>query len=428
MTVIILNSIAYLTLLFIYFLKKRELDLGFFIILTFLISSIGSCWYYTFDVAANSYTNISFVAFIYLFISYFICVFPILKFNTNNIRSIRETGSLNSFLTIISIVFSLAGIIPCFELLMYLSPNALGGSVLGMMYEKEIDMSSVFFSGVGKFFFAIIRRFPDIIIVLLLYNFSRSKKKIFLLIGLSISILAIILYNILSGSRGGVLFDFVGLFCGILIFRPFLDKKLFKKIVKYSSIVVIGVFLAIALITVSRFSYSVSNASSDSTLDRWISQYIGEGMIRFNHTIWNLKKTAEGDQNFSYFKDLIGLDTITDYDLLIRKYHAILGAPVDVFYTFIGDFVIDFGLFGGLLLCVFIYFTLKRLTRIKDGRIEIWQIVLLLQFCHLFFFGFAANVYRSYFIQQNLLYSWIVLIVIYLIPRLSSSTNLKIKK
>jgi oligosaccharide repeat unit polymerase len=420
MELLIANSCLYFFATFFYYKKKRSLDLGFFLLAVFFLSSLGSCWYYTYYVASHSYTNLSLIGFIYLFGLIIVCLLPILKQNMSAVRFIR-TYEVSEFLTVCSFIFVFASIIPFFQLVSKISFGSIGLS-LGKMYEANEDTANLLFSGAGKISFAVIRRFTDVILVLWGYQLTLQKKNYFLLFGLSISLLTFLLFGFLSGSRGGILFNIVGVFSVFLILKNVFDKRIIKHITRWGLISMIGVASLFILISTSRFDYALSESGdSESSLLRWISQYLGEGMMRFNHTIWNLNTYMNGVQNFNYFLDLFGLVSFSNYDNLINYYGMKLQTPVDVFYTFIGDFVIDFGILGALIFCLIIYWLLKKTMNFRKGAIEIWQLIILVQFCHLFFFGFASNVYRGYYIQESLVYAWLFALVTYLIPRLKSS-------
>jgi oligosaccharide repeat unit polymerase len=420
MELLIVNSCLYFFMTFFYYKKKRALDLGFFLLAVFFLSSVGSCWYYTYYVASHSYTNLSLIGFIYLFGLIIVCLLPILKQNMSAVRYIR-TYQVSTFLTVCSFIFVFASIIPFIQLVSKLSIGSIGLS-LGKMYETNEDTANLLFSGAGKISFAVIRHFTDVIFVLWGYQLTLQKKNYFLLFGLSISLLTFLLFGFLSGSRGGILFNIVGIFSVFIILKNVFDKKIIKHFTRWGLISIIGVAFLFFLISTSRFDYALSESGdSESSLLRWISQYLGEGMMRFNHTIWNLNTYMNGVQNFNYFLDIFGFVSFSNYDNLINYYGMKLQTPVDVFYTFIGDFVIDFGIFGALVFCLIIYWLLKKTMNFRKGAIEIWQLIILVQFCHLFFFGFASNVYRGYYIQESLLYSWLFALVTYLIPRLKSS-------
>ncbi|KAF2509239.1 oligosaccharide repeat unit polymerase [Flavobacterium zhairuonense] len=417
MELLIINSCLYFFAIFFYYKKKCSLDLGFFLLAAFFLSSVGSCWYYTYYVASHSYTNLTLLAFIYLFGLTIVCLLPILRQDMSNIRYVR-TYQVSEFLTICSFIFAIASVIPFFQLISKISFGSVGLS-LGKMYESNEDNASLLFSGVGKISFSVIRHFGDVVLVLWGYQLTLQKKNVFLLLGLSISLLTFLLFGFLSGSRGGILFNIVGIFSVFLILKNVLDKKIVRLITRWGLISIIVIAFLFLLISISRFDYAVSESDdAENSFLRWISQYIGEGMMRFNHTIWNLNTYMDGAQNFNYFLDLFGFISFSNYESLVNYYGMKLQTPVDVFYTFIGDFVIDFGILGAPVFCFILYWLLKKTMHFRKGGIEIWQLIILIQFCHLFFFGFASNVYRGYYIQESLIYSWVFALITYLIPRL----------
>lgn len=51
----------------------------------------------------------------------------------------------------------------------------------------------------------------------------------------------------------------------------------------------------------------------------------------------------QGDNSFALFKNLLGMDTITDLEERREYYELHLGIPNRIFYSFIGDFFFDLG-------------------------------------------------------------------------------------
>lgn len=176
-------------------------------------------------------------------------------------------------------------------------------------------------------------------------------------------------------------------------------------------------FVGIAYISLSRFAYSVSAQSSTITIDQWISQYLGESFIRFSDKAWDTPCYMNGDQNFIYIKKILGFNVIEDYDRFMSFYEAKLHMPVNVFYTFMGDFYLDFGVIGGIMFAIIFAFIFNKLLSNTNRKVTVVQLLFLTVFFHILGFGFAANVYRTIFIQKDLMYTFILAGLLWIVQK-----------
>ena len=423
MALTILNAIAYLLSLIIYQRKKKTIDVGTFLYALFTFSALGSVWYYGHDNVDLYYPDITFIPYLYLWAMVNLCLYPMSKVNFQKIKGIDDKG-IAVFLNLLSIYLIVFSILPFISLITKFSVYNLIGDALGELYETNIDKSEYYFSGISKISFAFIRRFGDIAVILLFYQITKKRKNKWIIAGLLLSNIFFFIFSLASGSRGGMLatlFVFVSL--GLLLKNVF-DESLFIKLKKTAIILVALIGIMISLISISRFNYSISESSSTATLDRWISQYIGEGMIRFNEDLWHIDRTMNGSQNFYYLKVLLGNGSLNSYQSEMTKYEGLLDAPVTVFYTFIGDFYLDFGLIGTFLFVLLFLFIFSKLLSCKRGLISISQLILLSICFHMLSFGFAANLYRTVYIQRDTMYLIILALVLFIIQQ-TSKANIK---
>ena len=409
-----INAIAYIIPLILYYKKKRQIDIGFLFYMIFAVSAIGSFWYYSQEDVDLYYPNIELSAFIYLWLMINFCLLPLYQTNLRKITYIDDRG-IAPLLDGLSIMFVVLSLLPIVSLLSKVSLSMFVGNDLGRMYESDADKSALYFSGISKYCFALIRRFEDILIILFFYQLSKAKKNWTLINAMWLPIGLFVLFKVASGSRGGVMSTFIAFFAMALFLRNTFEQKTFAYIRKIGLVFTSFIILVVSAISISRFFFSVSAASSKGTLDRWISQYLGEGMVRFNDTIWNNDILMNGDQNIIFLKHLLGFDVIENYDTFMMFYEAKLGLPVNVFYTFVGDWVLDFGIIGTIVVAVLFYILFKKLLSSYKSGVNVLQLTILMIIFHFIGFGFAANVYRTIFIQKDTMILIIFAVAIYLI-------------
>lgn len=409
-----INAIAYIIPLILYYKKKRQIDIGFLFYMIFAVSAIGSFWYYSQEDVDLYYPNIELSAFIYLWLMINFCLLPLYQTNLRKITYIDDRG-IAPLLDGLSIMFVVLSLLPIVSLLSKVSLSMFVGNDLGRMYESDADKSALYFSGISKYCFALIRRFEDILIILFFYQLSKAKKDWALINAMWLPIGLFVLFKVASGSRGGVMSTFIAFFAMALFLRNTFEQKTFAYIRKIGVVFTSFIIVVVSAISISRFFFSVSAASSRATLDRWISQYLGEGMVRFNDTVWNNDILMNGDQNIIFLKHLLGFDVIENYDTFMMFYEAKLGLPVNVFYTFVGDWVLDFGIIGTIVVTVLFYILFKKLLNSYKSGVNILQLTILMIIFHFIGFGFAANVYRTIFIQKDTMILIIFAVVIYII-------------
>ena len=413
-----INAIAYIIPLILYYKKKRQIDIGFLFYTIFAVSAIGSFWYYSQEDVDIYYPNIELSAFVYLWLMINFCLLPLYQTDLRKITYIDDRG-IAPLLDGLSIMFVVLSLLPIVSLLSKVSLSMFVGNDLGRMYESDADKSALYFSGISKYCFALIRRFEDILIILFFYQLSKAKKNWTLINAMWLPIGLFVLFKVASGSRGGVMSTFIAFFAMALFLRNTFEQKTFAYIRKIGVVFTSFIIVVVSAISISRFFFSVSAASSRATLDRWISQYLGEGMVRFNDTVWNNDILMNGDQNIIFLKHLLGFDVIENYDTFMMFYEAKLGLPVNVFYTFVGDWVLDFGIIGTIVVAALFYILFKKLLSSYKSGVNVLQLTILMIIFHFIGFGFAANVYRTIFIQKDTMILIIFAVAIYLIQILA---------
>ena len=412
-----LNFLFYLFTFIFYFLKKRRFDLGFVCLFMFMLSSLGSVIYYSFDMVPFYYPNIQMLPLSYLFILTMLCFYPFLSFDMKNIRRFDSYG-YDDILTVFALIFSVCSIPVFCNLMINMATLSFSGDVLNSMYESNEDNANQVFAPWARPFFSVIRRFYDLIVLLLCYFLIRKDKKHVnsILLGLILSLFSFFLYAFQSGSRGGLIMNLivaVGYF--MIFFGLFSDTV--KKRIKIVGVAVVSVLaLGLSAISISRFT-SGATSSSDMMISQWISQYLGEGMIRFADVLWPVDEQLNGDKNFSYIKSFVGFDEIEDNENANLVYENRIGVPTSVFYTFVGSFYLDFNVMGTIFVCLLIFLFLSLICKNikKRKRIGFIEIIILIKFFKLFATGFTSNVFAVTSIQKDEFVFWIIILLIYLV-------------
>lgn len=405
----IASIIAYFVMWFLTFIfyvyKKKSIGIGGALLLVYAFTSSTSIYYYN-NSNISQVSSISFVPFLYLYICTLICIFPFLKYS-DKIDSVKLDESctpiINTFLLVCSpIIFE-----ALFEML-YISLST-SSSALGRIYESEADVVGDKLSFIGRKTMAVVRWFSDLWVIFFFYTVRDFKRNKIQVITSLLAFLCIVLEGYSSGSRVAIVRPMMSFFIGYLLFSPFLLNRI-KLIIKNTALAVGTVFiLFLILITVSRFN----DLTGDSDILTWLSLYTGEGCIRFSQYAYDLTETSNGDNCFSLFKNVLGLDTFTDLGERRDYYEMKLGIPTIIFYTFIGDWYIDLGFWGTICLCIIVSMCLSRLLKniVKKSILTLVDLLIISVFALMFMFGFMYFSIKNYYMQLFLAYSFLLLYV-----------------
>ncbi|WP_434979874.1 O-antigen polymerase [Daejeonia sp. YH14] len=325
-------------------------------------------------------------AFLYLYLMLFIFFTPILRFDMDHVKKFVFPNTifanyLVKFFFLISTVLIIC-MIPIFL-----------SSLTGDYAESYKNIRNGEADYVYPRWISWIFNFYNIMFpVGLLYFFymlvlKKSLSKIYIIVYILCLILPNFFHGVITASRGALFFSFFNLVLGFAIFKNFLNSSL-KKLVYVFFITFITVFVVYAAaITVSRFGEKNSPATPIDA----VFSYFGEPFLNFDMVFWDqVKKTTYGERLFPGVTNFIG---ISDVDLKMTSgersdiYYRKTGVPVHLFKTLPGDFYVDFGLLGSIILAIII--SVMGCVFIRMSRKDTIQFHTLL----LYFFYYQVCIY-----------------------------------
>lgn len=224
---------------------------------------------------------------------------------------------------------------------------------------------------------------------------------------LAIAALNPILFQLGLSGRATLVFSVLNAIFLFLIVRNTIPMKIKKAFVFYASIILIFGVILFFILTLSRYN-NEKGANSVSLLG-WIALYAGEGTLNFNQYMWNTAAFTQGDNCFSFFKNLLGLDTFTD--ILSRR--AYWGPKTGInparFYTFIGDMFSDLSFFI-LPVLSFVALGLKKIISNKE-HINILKLYILYCWGYLCITGITCYTYKTMTSMTDLLTGFAVIAI-----------------
>lgn len=173
------------------------------------------------------------------------------------------------------------------------------------------------------------------------------EKHLFLKFSLATCILFAQWNWVATAGRNGLIFFSIVSIGLIILFWNVLSAKV-KSIVLSSLVSFYAIVsVIIIIITISRFQTREDTNPIDSILI-----YAGQPMLNFCEHIYNANTFTYGDMNFPIVRAIFGLDYSPSLSMRNFNWESKLGVPLGVFYTFIGDIMLDFGVVVSVLLFI----------------------------------------------------------------------------
>ena len=360
-----------LTLLWYQFLKNRW-DGGSAIIVTYIIYGIFSLLTLNNPLFSMAFKPLKIFPYIYLYIMMIIALSPLIihHYQDTSIIENPHTRVLDfiSILLIICTILLLPGIFSDANggLLSIFTNAAAGKEAYLEQIEKVEDSGSTIHNLPAIFFNA----FIDIGIFVFFYYLTLKKKNIFIITGLSLTIVVNIIIPISLGQRGGVVIGMFTILGGYMLFKQYLSNKIKQLIRNIGIIAIILVSLPLILSTVSRFG------DESASVGGFVNWYVGQGSLYFNNFGLDPGGCRHGDRTLNLFKRLIDPNTPKNFVERRDKYHN-LNIDDNFFTTFVGDFTIDYGPITAAFIFIIFYFLVIRLTKERGDTIKLYQLLLL---------------------------------------------------
>jgi oligosaccharide repeat unit polymerase len=389
---LILNAALYIGSFIIYQIKVKKFTLGSFVLLFYAIIASGSIdlFYNTDLIVGYSDRILTIFPFIYLYVVLMMIFFPILKFSNN-----KNNNFILANRQFIIIVSSLSILFAILFLLLKVRTFSFDLASFAENYIDHTDAQSTKTVGFGFSNFVGISWgiLSEFLLLLIVYNILYIKKKP-LIYGLLFGVIVNLLYELSIGARIR-LFNFIlDLPLVYLVFKEHLSKRMRKSLI-YTFIYIGGLFI---------FSgYMISAGRSQGktySIMLTVEDYLCQSFINFNTYGLDAGGTREGEQVAELFVRLSGKDVAAN-SMIRRDKFWYLNVDNSIFYTFVGDFTIDFGPVFAFFLLLFLSIIFIRLLSQKQKGYHLGHILLLFLVYKICMHGFSLWSYAG--IGGNLL-------------------------
>ena len=147
----------------------------------------------------------------------------------------------------------------------------------------------------------------------------------------------------------------INIFVAFVALKPMLSERLKKWVRSILVILAIAIAIPFIALSISRFG------QKEGGLSGGLIYYIGEAPYYFNNYAYDADGGRQGDRTCNVFKKMIGQPAPNGI-LDVREAYPALEIDDSIFSSFVGDFVIDFGLILTALLFIIFSILFTRLT------------------------------------------------------------------
>lgn len=399
-----INVVLFMLFLVYLFYTKRSL-ISKVLVSIWIICFVSGCIYAQF--ALPGLIDVSYASVIYLDLCIFIYLYPIIVNEVHmDVNCSKSTIYFcEQLLLILGILFT----VPFFEnVIQFVSTFSAPSDAIYDVYSDKMDVDNTkqivtWYDPISLMIVKGFGRFNRITLFLLFIIFTRKHKisytRFFFYF---IAIFTPVVGDINASGRGVFSFFIIDVVILCLMFKNNIKIQIQRPILLAAGAVIGICILGIVIIT------QIRSDAYNADIWIWTSLYFGEGPVRFCQYMWNIKCSMEGDNSFSFLKTILSLDTV--HNSLERRViwnESVTGVEPIRFYTFIGDWFGDFGVYFTLPFIIFLSYYMNKFLRKKEqGLVGSFLVYIYL---YIFATGYTYFCFKSYYGQYTVAFGVVVL-------------------
>ncbi|MBR2096809.1 MAG: oligosaccharide repeat unit polymerase [Prevotella sp.] len=346
--------------------------------------------------------DITFAPYLYLFVLIMIGLLPISMLRPIDGKELKVVYNEGIVYGIV-VVLAVCSFIPLLESLIQIAFSGLDN--LASIYEERPDDfdTRAYFSFIGRIFYSVEDYFefltPTFFFV---YVTMFKEKKMWIVIGLVVALLNPLFNNLANGQRYyAVVFVYMILY-NYLLFYKMIDEQQRKFLGQLA--LIIGGIMGLLFVSISL------NRTTDGTEELGAAygfvRYMGESMYNFNTDCYWITDYVGGEQSLKGFYSYLGIDNTS-----IEDRSSLLGIVSNNFYTYIGAFVMDFGLIFTFIFLSLVALLFYILISKLDKEVNIGILIIISLYANILLFGTTYFIYENGFIH----FVWAILLSVFLL-------------
>lgn len=394
-----LNAMLYVFLL-AYAIMKRH---GILIMIStiWLLCAVTGIIYSLIPFSQTS-NDITIAPYLYLFVLFIIGLLPISKLRPIDGEELKVVYNERMVYGIV-VVLAICSFLPLIESFIHIAFSGLDN--LASIYEDRQDDfdSRAYFTFIGRIFYSVEEYFefltPTFFFV---YVTMYKEKENWIILGLTAALLNPLFNNLANGQRYyTVIFVYMILYNYLLFYKLF-DEQQKKLLGKFSLIV--GAFLGLLFLSISLNRTNIGTEELGAVYQ--FIRYMGESMYNFNTDCFWVTDYVGGEQSLKGFYSYLGIDNTS-----IEDRSSLLGIVSNVFYTYIGAFVMDYGLFFSFILLSLVALLFYRIITKLDKEVNIGILIIISLYANMLLFGTTYFIYENGFIH----FVWAIILSVFLL-------------
>ena len=368
---LIINALLWITTFALYQYKTRYFGVGSGILLLYTAISIMAIHTYSSDDYSYLFGPIKFFPFLYLLLMILLACYPILSMNESDIKYIQAPSKrLFNVVCWLVIIGALGGFPEAMSkikdnLLMLVIDDTYGEN----LYHETLNESTLKTSSSMNIVSIMSGICCNISPILLAFYTTQSQKKRVILIGLCLATLLLPVSQLASGSRNSIAICIINVFFLFIFIRNIIPVKLRRQLIKWGCLIAFILMIPFVSLSISRKGGNLGQTIESMVL------YGTEGVLLFNNYGLDPGGTRNGDYTAVAFKKIVGLNPAMYYTGRITKYSH-MKINESQFYTFVGDFTLDYGPILAILIFIATAVCFKRALIVRNKTITLHQLMM----------------------------------------------------
>lgn len=392
-----INALLYVGTLF-YAIKKKHSILILISAIWLLCALLGILYsLIPFNLTSH---EITIEPYFYIYVLFLIGLYPMSKLKNLDRNKLKVVYN-ERIVYYIVLVLAICSFIPLVESAFHILSSGLGD--LAANYEDRPDDFDTrgYFSFIGRLFYSIEEYFEFLSpTFLFIYLTSGIEKKKWIIVGMCLAAINPMMNNLANGQRYYVVAFFYMMLFNFLLFRKLFDEVYKKSIYRWA--VFLGGIVGILFVAISL--NRTGNGTEELGAGYQIIRYMGESMYNFNTDCFWITEHVHGEHS------LKGLFTYLHINQLsITDQTSLLGIISNAFHTYIGAFVMDYGLKTTFIILTLLSVICWRLVISIDDEINLGLLIIISLYANILLFGTTYFVYENGFIHMV----WSMVLAIY---------------
>lgn len=359
----ILYTFIYVAILcFMLWYHQRQTDgrwgVGSYALLSYIIYPIiGAFWFFDPNHLYGDIVPLRLFPFIYLAVLEYVALYPVLKYDRNDIQQIEAPTM--SFLHIFAVIYIICTVVQIPHIITHMTEgiqSIMVDTAAGHeMYLESQEVESSYDGAASNIPSIIFNIFSPLAYILFFYYLTLENRHRWAEIGFGLCILIKSFYSLSNGQRTEVTMSVINIFVAYIALKPMLSQRVRKWVRGILVLLAISITIPFIALSLSRFG------EKEGGLSGGLIYYIGEAPYYFNDYAFDADGGRNGDRTCNVFKKLRG-KSVPNGIFDVREAYPDLEIDDSLFSTYIGDFVIDFGVWKTAILFILFSILFTRIT------------------------------------------------------------------